>query len=394
MPKKICVILPWNINEDSRAQRTALSLSAKFIVDIFCISENLDEDKPFLIKNLNITRIKPISRKILDRFYLPFYSTSILMKNEIQPVIDDYDLIYCHDLPALMTANKLKLTRQKIIYDIHDLYTETINQGLRHVELSKLRKLKVKVTTILFRYFIKKIEQNYIRYCSLVFSVNESISKYISDKYQLECKTIENFPIKQNLPKEKKLRKILGLTDDQNILIYHGNLGGGRYLKEIIESAFFYNQDISLVVIGNGELKNFLETISNSNTFFLSSVPYENLFQYTSDANLGIVLLEHINYSKKHASANKLFEYMACEIPVLISNSPELIKIIHSEGNGIIIDEINPIEIAKTINKFFENHNDYKNLGIYGRKAFENKYNWNTQECLLLDLFEFKNKIM
>ena len=142
--------------------------------------------------------------------------------------------------------------------------------------------------------------------------------------------------------------------------------------------------------MGNGELKDNLKTISAVNTYFLSSVPYENLFQYTSDANLGIVLLEHINYSKKHASANKLFEYMACGIPVLISNSPELIKVVRKEGNGIIINEISPIEIAKTINKFFESHNSDKNLGYFGRKAFENKYNWNTQECLLLELFEFK----
>ena len=390
MTKKICVILPWSINDDSRAQRTALSLSSKFLVDIFCLSDNLDETKPFLIHNLNVTRIKPISRKILDRFYLPFYSSSILMKNEIQPIIDDYDIIYCHDLPALMTANKLKLTRQKIIYDIHDLYIETVNQGLRKEKQTNLMKFKVLVTTTLFRYFIKKTENKYIRNCELIFSVNDSISKYISDKYHLTCETIENFPIKQELPKEKKLRKVLGISKDQNIIIYHGNLGGGRYLKEIVESAYFFNQGISLVIMGNGELKDNLKTISAVNTYFLSSVPYENLFQYTSDANLGIVLLEHINYSKKHASANKLFEYMACGIPVLISNSPELIKVVRKEGNGIIINEISPIEIAKTINKFFESHNSDKNLGYFGRKAFENKYNWNTQECLLLELFEFK----
>jgi glycosyltransferase involved in cell wall biosynthesis len=394
MTKKICVILPWNINEDSRAQRTALSLSSKFFVDIFCLSDNPDETKPFLINNLNITRIKPISRKILDRFYLPFYSSSILMKNKIQPVIDDYDIIYCHDLPALLTANKLKLTRQKIIYDIHDLYIETVNQGLRKEKQTYLMKFKVLVTTTLFRYFIKKTENKYIRYCDLIFSVNVSISKYISDKYNLACETIENFPIKQELPKEKKLRKLLGISKVENIVIYHGNLGGGRYLKEIVKSAFFFNQGISLVIMGNGELKENLKTISGVNTYFLNSVPYENLFQYTSDANLGIVLLEHINYSKKHASANKLFEYMACGIPVLISNSPELMKVVKKEGNGVSIDEISPFEIAKTINKFFENHTSDKNLGYLGRKAFENKYNWNTQECLLLELVEFKNKIL
>jgi glycosyltransferase involved in cell wall biosynthesis len=388
--KKICVILPWSINNDSRAQRTSLTLSLHFHVDIICISDFENEKKPNLIKNISVKRIKNFKRSIWDRFYLPFHTTSNCLKSNLQKSLENYDILYCHDLPALLAVCKTSITRQKIVYDIHDLYIETVNQGLQKNLPFSFLQFKSIITTFTFRFFIKRIEKKYIKQANLIFSVNSSISNYIESKYHLECDTIENFPTSQPIPSLKKLRDFLEIPPSLKIVIYHGNLGGGRYLPEIINSAFFFNDNIRLVVIGDGELKDKLISKANTNTFFLDQVPYENLFQFTSDANLGIVLLEHINYSKKHASANKLFEYMACGIPVAISNSPELIKVVQKEGNGIIIKEINSINIANFINDFFENSLRESSMGSKGRLAFENRYNWTTQEKKLIELFTQK----
>ena len=393
MTKKICILLPWSINRDSRAQRTAITLAKKFIVEIFCISADDTEINPGLLRSYKIKRIKSKERTVWDRFYLPFHSSSMLLFNELKQVIHEYDIIYCHDLPSLMAICKLKQRNDfKIVYDIHDIYLETINQGINKELMSTISWVKSNITSYIFKFFINRIEGNCITNANLVFTVNESITTYIKEKYRIDCKTIQNFPINLDVPEIKKLRKKLDLSLSDKIVIYHGNLGGGRYLNEIVESSKYYDEHIYLVIMGNGQLQGVLETKAGKNAFFLNSVPYESLFEYTSDANLGLVLLEHINYSKKHASANKLFEYMACGIATLASDSPELIKVIEAEKNGIITKNFKPKDIALRINEFFRNEKEAILMGNQGRKAFENKYNWGLEEKKMLKLFEFNDK--
>ena len=83
---------------------------------------------------------------------------------------------------------------------------------------------------------------------------------------------------------------------------------------------------------------------------------------------------------------------MACGIATLASDSPELIKVIGAEKNGIITKKFKPKDIALRINEFFRNEKEAILMGNQGRKAFENKYNWGLEEKKMLQLFEFNDK--
>ena len=83
---------------------------------------------------------------------------------------------------------------------------------------------------------------------------------------------------------------------------------------------------------------------------------------------------------------------MACGIATLASNSPELVKVLEVEKNGIIAHQYEPKEIAKVINEFFKNKKEEKLMRNRGRKAYENRYNWQLEEKKLLELFEFNIK--
>jgi glycosyltransferase involved in cell wall biosynthesis len=390
MKLKVCILLPWDINNDSRAQRTALTLSEAYEVHIYHVSNK--ENKPKLLKSILVKNISPFSRSWKDRFFLPFHSSSKALKYRVKEHINSYDIFYCHDLPALYALKDYNLKDKKIVYDIHDLYVETINQGVAPIGSPITTRLKSKIAVFLFRYFIKKNEKKLIQRTQLNFSTNHSFSGYIENLYGVKCEIIENLPVNRPFPEEKLLRKTLDLPSNKRIVLYHGNLGGGRFLSEIVSSAEFFNDNICLVVMGKGQLLCSLKSIASANVYFLDSVPYNLLFEYVSDADLGIVILEHINFSKKHASANKLYEYMACAVPVLVSNSPELVKVVNQVNNGAVIDSVTPQEIANSINALFKNPKQLKEQGENGRNAYVEYYNWKTQEQKLLNLFKFENK--
>ncbi len=386
--KKIAILLAWSINNDSRAQRTAASLSKFYDVEIFCLSSNTKQEVPELVSAIPVHRFEETKRTLLDKIYLPFYSEVKSLQAGFESIETKFDIIYCHDLPTLIIGAKHKQKYNvKIVYDIHDLYIETVNQGFDWSKMNIVQNLKSRVITLILRTFIFLMEYKYINAVDLIFSVNESISTYVSKKYRISCEIIQNFPVKRLLPKNKTLRRKLNLPSTVKIVLYHGNLGGGRYLVELVQSAFLFEHNIALVIIGQGNLLNKLKNISNNNTYFLNQVPYENLFEYVSDANLGVVLLEHINYSKKHASANKLFEYMACRLPVLMSNSPELIKVMNSGDIGYIMEEVNPQKIAEYVNEAFRQGSGIYEKGKKARMLYEKSFNWETEEQKLIHLF-------
>ena len=161
-------------------------------------------------------------------------------------------------------------------------------------------------------------------------------------------------------------------------------------MKLIIESAKYFNNNIVLVIIGEGPLKKELINISNENktndkVFFEDFVDYSKLFTTISSASLGIMLLEHINY-KKHALANKITEYMAAGVPILASNSPENNRIINQANCGFIKSTNSEKVLGQFINKIVE-RDDLIKMGNNGKAAFISKFNWNIYEDYFLESF-------
>jgi glycosyltransferase involved in cell wall biosynthesis len=80
------------------------------------------------------------------------------------------------------------------------------------------------------------------------------------------------------------------------------------------------------------------------------------------------------NRSKELTLPNKVFEYMAAEIPFITNKLPEASRIVNQHQCGYVIDDHNPKMIASEINQIFDEN--YKELGQKGRKAIENHYLW------------------
>jgi glycosyltransferase involved in cell wall biosynthesis len=79
---------------------------------------------------------------------------------------------------------------------------------------------------------------------------------------------------------------------------------------------------------------------------------------------------------------------MAMKLPVVINNFPEVKKVVKETNCGILVDPTNPHEIASAIIYLLEHPNEAKQMGENGRKAVEEKYNWELQEKKLIALYQ------
>ena len=84
----------------------------------------------------------------------------------------------------------------------------------------------------------------------------------------------------------------------------------------------------------------------------------------------------------------KLFEFMEAKLPIICSDYPLWKDIVNQYNCGICVDPNDVEEIKSAINYIIENPEEAKKMGENGRKAVIEKYNWGTQEKVLLELYE------
>jgi glycosyltransferase involved in cell wall biosynthesis len=82
-----------------------------------------------------------------------------------------------------------------------------------------------------------------------------------------------------------------------------------------------------------------------------------------------------------------MFEYMAAGLPIIASDFPLWRQIIEKNECGILVNPLNPQDIANAINFFVDHPNESERMGKNGRKAVESIYNWTIEERKLLKFY-------
>ena len=94
-----------------------------------------------------------------------------------------------------------------------------------------------------------------------------------------------------------------------------------------------------LLLVGSGDaIPTLKEDVKNrgleSKVKFVGRVPYQELLQYTSAADVGLSLDKSTNINYRFSLPNKLFDYIHCDTPVVTSTVVEVKRIVDKYGVG------------------------------------------------------------
>ncbi len=277
--------------------------------------KSADEIPEFKVHNIN-----------KGKFSLGFYTKFVylLIKDLLRYKSHDYFAEDIYTLPFLVFFAKLR--RGRVLYDSRELYAY----------LGGLRDRKV------LQAVIKGIEKFFIKKVDFVITTGEMDADFLRDTYKIDNTIVlRNLP-KYNDNKEKiDLRTKLGIKNNFKILLYQGVLLEGRGLQIIIESLKELS-DCVLVLIGEGVFRGkFTKAAEDSGVservFFLGMIDNHKLLEYTRAADIGVALIENISKSYYFALPNKLFEYIMAGVPVIVSDLPQMKKIVANYGVGEVV---------------------------------------------------------
>lgn len=303
----------------------------------------------------------------------------------------NFDAIYATSPPLFVGLIGIFLKKlfpkTKFLFEVRDLWPDFA------VALNELHNKK----------FIK-LSQHLERKCYTLADKIVAVTKYFKDeivKKGIISTKIDVVPNGTDIDRWRKIQSkkpgdILGCKD-RFIVVYAGNLGIAQGLEAIIYAANeFKNQnDILFLFVGDGPIKKQLVQLTNSlklnNVTFLPSVPSKKICEYLSIANCGVVPLKKSEVFSG-TIPSKLFDYMACELPILLGVDGEAREILEESRAGLFYEPENYYALSKQI-LWLKNHSQERvTIGRNGRKFVEKYYNREKQaeklEIELLKLLE------
>jgi len=368
MQKKVCHLTTVHSIDDVRIFRkecTSLAANGFNVTLIACGNESFEE-----IKN-GVKRILlniPVKNR-LQRF---FKRSKAVYKKALEV---DADIYHFHDPELLPVGLKLKRKGKKVIFDSHEFYGEQIK------EKPYLPKILRNIIAILYMryeaYICKRIDA-VIQVCTLngkdYFENRSKKTIFITNTPVLQQNTLVNA-----IPFENR-----------EYAIYIGGLTFNRGITHLIEAVGFAK--VKLILGGNFQSIIYRDELKKLNGYtFVSYKGFLSADEINYNLNqsfTGISTLLHVSqYHKIDTFPTKVYDYMAAGIPVIISDTDYAKKMVEKYHMGICVSPTDIEGIANAI-KYLQNNKEIaRQMGENGRRAFEEKFNWQVEEKKLLKLY-------
>jgi len=371
MAKRVASLVFNSFINDSRVLKEGLSLLKRgYEVEIIAHHDRA-LPKEEMQNGLRVKRLAYLDRTVTKgklgklKAYVAFVKESVAY-------CKSFDILHCNDinmLPIAVIIKKFYNKNVKIVYDAHEYETETY----------ALRGVQKKITKLSEKYLIN--------YADRVITVSDSIANAYVELYTItKPALVLNAPPYKKVAKQDKFREAFNI-EGKTIFLYQGGLGKNRGIELLIEVfKSIDNSESIMVFMGYGDLEALIMEASkeSDNIFFHQAVSPDVLLDYTVSADFGIATIEDSCLSYRYCLPNKLFEYIMAEVPVIVSNLPEMRKVVQEGNIGIVLEEETLEGITRAIKEAVALDKNQINDNL---KKVKKIYNWEEQERALLEVY-------
>ena len=228
----------------------------------------------------------------------------------------------------------------------------------------------------------RNMENLGMRLAALTITVNKTIATALEQECGLAAGSVaivRNVPKLDAVPTKTypSLKKQFGLADSAFVVLYQGGTGPSRLLEPVIEGlahapgAILIIRGPSLDLFGD-EYRALAARCGVADRLIIApAVPSHDVVAAARGADLGIYTVVDASKNFRYALPNKVFEYLAADVPLAIANYPEVMKIVDEHKCGVSFDPHSPRSIGAAIHSVQSNPAFRKELQRNAPVAFE-----------------------
>lgn len=306
----------------------------------------------------------------LRRFFLSSYA---VLKRAVE---SGAKVCHFHDPELIPVGILLRLRGRKVIYDVHeDLPRQILTKNWIH----PLLRYPVSLFAALAEWVASR----------LFFSGVVAATPRIASRFpRAKTVLVQNFPFLGELggsdmpPSE----------DREDLVVYVGGIAKIRGIEEALAAVEMVGErrECRLALAGPFETAELERGCRNhpawNSTEYHSWLDREGVRDLLGRAKVGLVAL-HPTRAYMDSYPIKLFEYMSAGIPVIASDFPLWREIVEGAECGLLVDPLNPAKIAEAIEWILDHPEEAEAMGRNGRRAVEERYNWDCEKDKLLALY-------
>lgn len=365
---KVCVMTSAHSCSDVRIFHKECKSLANFGFDVTLVGPHArDEFK----EGVRIVAL-PKARNRADRFL------RITVRLLVEAIMQNARVYHFHDPDLIPIGLLLKALGKKVIYDVHELV---------YFDIADKDWLKFTAIIIMAQRIYYIFEKIAVKVFDQIILAEDGYLSYFRQhhKSSTKCLTLRNFAdlalIDASDPPDVNRKT-------KPVIIYVGGLSETYGIKSIIKAMYILKDSAELWLLGKWDGEKFMAECMSQKGWkycrYWGFVPLNEVYSYIKNADVGISILHPLeNYLT--SLPTKAFEYMACGLPMVMSDFP-LWKNIFGEC-AVFADPHDRHDIAEKISYLLDNPEEAIRLGRRGRELVESKYNWETESKKLVDIY-------
>ena len=197
-----------------------------------------------------------------------------------------------------------------------------------------------------------------------------------------------------NCPAVEEAVEESGLSDQSSFVIFfHGSIVPARLPLAVIEALKLLPDRVVLHVAGYETighagyvqaLQDHAKRLGVEDRFrYLGVFSRHSLLDHCRKASIGLSLMPlqsaDVNEQAMTGASNKPFDYLACGLALLVSDSTEWRTMYVEPGYGLACQPEDPSSIANAVRWFFNNSAKTRTMGLLGRRRIMEDWNYQRQ---------------
>jgi len=286
-----------------------------------------------------------------------------------------YDFVLCESPPLFLgiTAYLLKVIKgARLIFNVSDLWPESAEKlGL------VTNRLMLGIATSLERFLYRK--------SFLITGQTKGIIQNISSRFPLKnvfwFKNGVDVRELESIVSDQNLRKKLGFTPQDFLLLYAGIIGYAQGLEVLLRAAKLLQSTpaIKFLIMGSGPEKEKLLSLKNAegldNVFFLDHRPKKEVIPFIYASDTALIPLKKLDLFKG-AIPSKIFENLALKKPILLGVEGEAKELLIDTGKaGLAFTPDDPYDLADKVLYLHSHELERKEFGTNGYNYLLKEFN-------------------
>lgn len=400
----VCMVLDKTFPSDIRVSKEARALAAGGH-DVTLLCEGSDGTPtettvgPLTVVRLDVDT-PPTRRRVESlRYYLSFVHPRWRRRLDELVRGRGIDAIHVHDLPMVATGLAVGDDRDiPVVADLHENYPEAIRQWRRMDDEFSIALPSLAERSLYSVRRLKRLEGRCVRRADRVLAVCEEAERH----YHRDCRALPN--------RTEVVGNTVDLTafdadadpidgfDDEFVVSYIGKYAPHRGLDTVVEALpdlLRQVPDARLLVVGAPGTSQYGEEIDTlvaelgieDRVTFTGWVDFEEVPRYTAASD--VCLVPHADTPHTRTTIpHKLFQYMAVEKPVVVTDVPPLERVVSESEAGIVVPSGDTGAMATSLTDLYDDPDRAERLGANGRRAVVDRYNWERDATRLRKMYE------